>query len=118
MRFTGHDPANPIPASATAIDSSSSPASPAVTTTVDNSMVVRIAAFDDDDVTTGDAGLSGHTTITMNMSSDGTGTTSGGAGYVIQATAGDSGATTFTLTASEQSAAVTIAIAPDPAAEE
>ena len=42
----------------------------------------------------------------------GVGTVSGGAGYVMQSTAGDSGTSTFALTASEQSQTLTIAIAP------
>jgi len=114
MRFTGHDPATPIPTVASAADSSGTPTSPAVTTTADNSMVLRLGAFDDDDVNDGDTGLAGHTSINMNRSDTGLGTTSGGAGYVIQPTAGDSGASAFALTGSEQSMTVTLVIAPAP----
>jgi hypothetical protein len=43
----------------------------------------------------------------------GTGAVSGGAGYVRQATAGSSGTSTFSLTASQEARMLTIAIAPD-----
>ena len=46
--------------------------------------------------------------------SGGTESVSGGAGYVKQPSAGGSGTSTFSLTASEQYRTVTIAIAPDP----
>lgn len=114
MRFTGHDPADPVSDVAMAVDTSSTPLSPAVTTTTDNSMVLRLGAFDDDDVNVGNAGLSGHSTIAMNASGSGVGTTSGGAGYVLQPAAGGSGVSNFTLTASEEGLTVTLAINPDP----
>lgn len=65
MRFTGHAPTDPINAWSASGESSSTPTSPAVTTTVDNCMIVRLGAFDDDDITEDDPGLSGHTAITM-----------------------------------------------------
>jgi hypothetical protein len=65
MRFTGHDPASPIADSATDTDTSSSPNSPSVTASVDGTMILRLGAFDDHDVTIDDTGLSSHTTITM-----------------------------------------------------
>ena len=43
-----------------------------------------------------------------------TGGVSGGAGYVNQPNAGDSGASTFSLTESEESRTLTIAISPAP----
>jgi len=114
MRFTGHDPANPINVSSNVGGSSSSPSSPAVTTSVADTMILRIGGFDDDDVSVGVPGLSGHTAITMGNSDTGNGTCSGGAGYLIQSTAGSSGTSTFSLTRSEQYRAVTIGIAPAP----
>ncbi len=114
MRFTGHDPASPVNATAVDTGSASSPNSPAVTTSVDNCMVLRIGGFDDDDMTIGDTGLTGHTTINMDENKSGAGTVSGGAGYVMQATAGDAGTNSFALTASEEYVTVTIAIAPAP----
>jgi len=69
MRFTGHDSANPIHISSTAGESSSTPTSPAVTTTLSNCLILRLGAFDDSDINTlpepGNPGLSGHTAITM-----------------------------------------------------
>jgi hypothetical protein len=43
----------------------------------------------------------------------GTGTVSGGAGYILQPTSGDSGTSTFSLGSPNQSQTLTIAIAPD-----
>jgi len=114
MRFTGHDPAAPI--NATQVlggDANPSPPSPAVTTTVANTMILRIGGFDDDDINVDDTGLAGHTDITMDESSSGNGTCSGGAGYKQQSAIGDSGTSTFSLTGWEQYRTVTIAIAPD-----
>ncbi len=68
MRFTGHDPTDPINDWSAGGDSSSTPASPEVTTTLDNCLILRLGAFDDDDITIDDPGLSGHTAITMNES--------------------------------------------------
>ena len=73
-----------------------------------------IGGFDDDDITASNPGLSGHTAITMNRSDSGSGTTSGGAGYLIKAATGASGTSTFALTASEEYRGVTIGIAPAP----
>ncbi len=64
MHFTGHDPANPINAYSIFGQSSSTPISPAVTTTVNNCLILRLGAFDNDDITEGVTGLTG-TTITM-----------------------------------------------------
>lgn len=75
MRFTGHDSTSPSPINGTpvpATDNSQYPTSPEVSTTVNNCLILRLGAFDDDDVTTlpepGDPGLSGHTPITMDES--------------------------------------------------
>jgi hypothetical protein len=65
MRFIGHDSGNPIDDYSTYGESSSTPTSPAVTTTVDNALILRLGAFDDDDITEDDPGLPGHTAITM-----------------------------------------------------
>lgn len=73
MRFTGHNSTNPINASATSGQTSASPTSPAVTATVDNCLILRLGAFDDDDITVDNPGLSGHTAITMDESASGTG---------------------------------------------
>ena len=116
MRFTGHDPANPInvAAQSNGFSESSSPPSPSVTTTVADTMILRIGGFDDDDITVGNPGLAGHTAITMDKSKVGNNNASGGAGYTMQSAAGASGTANFALTALEQWLTVTIAIAPAP----
>ena len=114
MRFTGVDPSNPIDASANTGGTSSAPTSPAVTTTVTDTVVLRLGGFDDDDINTGAPGLSGHTVINMGDSGNGGSTASGGSGFVLQPAAGNSGTSSFDLTNSEQYRAVTIAITPAP----
>ena len=114
MRFTGHDPASPINASANSGGTSGAPSSPTVITTVDDALVLRLGGFDDDDITAGAPGLAGHTAINMNDSGNGPSTTSGGSGHVLQPAAGDSGTSSFSLTSSEEYRTVTIAIAPAP----
>ena len=116
MRFTGHDSAGPINTSQVAQGTSSSPTSPSVTTTVADCLILRIGGFDDDDITADSTGLSGHTDITMDKSNSGNGTCAGGAGFVQQPAIGDSGTSTFSLSANEQYRTVTIAIAPDTSA--
>ena len=115
MRFTGHDPTAPINASAAQGGNSGSPECLSVDTTVANALILRIGGFDDDDITVDSPGLSGHTPITMDKSSSGSGTCSGGAGYKEQAAIGSSGIAEFSLTETEQYRTVTIAIAPDSA---
>lgn len=83
MRFTGHDPNDPINDWWAGGESSSTPTSPAVTTTVDNCLILRLGAFDGDDITVDNPGLSGHTAITMDESASGggSGVTAGLMGY-------------------------------------
>jgi hypothetical protein len=72
MRFTGHNAANPINASYMDGQKNITPTSPAVTTTVNNCLILRMGAFDCNDVNTlpepGNPGLAGHTAITMETS--------------------------------------------------
>ena len=68
MQFTGHNPDNPIKGWAANEESSINPISPAVITTVDNCIILRLGVFDDDDITLNNPGLSGHTAITMDTS--------------------------------------------------
>ena len=70
MRFTGHDSTSPIGASAVQGGSSSSPTSPAVITSSHDAIVLRLGAFDDDDITVDSPGLAGHQAITMDKSLD------------------------------------------------
>ena len=69
MRFTGHDPTDPINDYATYGESSSTPTSPDVNTTVDNCLILRLGAFDDSGITVDSPGLPGHSPITMDSSS-------------------------------------------------
>jgi type II secretory pathway pseudopilin PulG len=79
MRFTGHNPDSPINNWSANSDLGSSPTSPAVITTVDNCLILRLGAFDDDDIEVNEPGLPGHTPITMDNS--GSGTSSGTVGH-------------------------------------
>ena len=65
MRFTGHDANDPIDAYASNYGTSSSPTSPAVISTVDDALILRLGGFDEDDITQDAPGLSGHLAITM-----------------------------------------------------
>jgi hypothetical protein len=114
MHFTGHNPSAPINATATNGGYSFYPECPSVTTTVANTMIVRIGAFDDDDVFTDFSGLFDHTTITMDQSGSGNGTCSGGAGYKNQTSIGSSGTSYFLLSDwyGEEYRTVTLAITP------
>jgi len=114
MRFSGHDPVNPIDVFATDGGTALSPNSPAVSTSVDNTMILRLAGFDDDDINSDVSGLSGHVTITADQSGSSFGSASAAAGIMTQNTAGDSGTSNFELQGTEQYRAVTIAIAPEP----
>ena len=68
MRFSGHDTTDPIDISVAANSTSSSPTSPAVISTVDNALILRLGAFDDRDISVDSPGLAGHTAITMDSS--------------------------------------------------
>ncbi|MEM6330611.1 MAG: hypothetical protein AAF790_10220 [Planctomycetota bacterium] len=113
MRFDGHDPAAPLGSTATAEGSSIAPLSPAVTTSVDNCMVVRIGGFDNDRINTDATGVAGYTTITMDAPNT-IFEASGGAAYANQAVAGDAGDLSFLLTGEEEFVTVTLAIQPEP----
>jgi|GEM_PF-1109615 len=68
MRFTGCDATNPISASATNETTSSTPTSPAVTSTADCSLILRLGAFNSGSISVDSPGLSGHSPITMDSS--------------------------------------------------
>ena len=112
MRFAGHDPSGPIGQAAKAEGGSSAPGCPSVTTVVANSMILRIGGFDDDDINLDVTGLMEHTAITMDESSSGDNTCSGGAGYQQQATPGTTDSADFNLTDSEEYVILTVAITP------
>ncbi len=113
MRFEGFDPSSPLDAiGSQGGGKTSTPPSPSVTTSVANTMILRLGGFDKDKITVDDAGLSGYTTITMDENDGGPGSVSGGAAYQYQVEIGASGTDTFELTDDEQYRTVTIAIAP------
>ena len=116
MRFTGHDPNTPIGDFLTTTGNSTTPYSPPVTTKTENELILRLSGFDDDDIVLDETGLPAeHTVITMDRSNTGNrNTVSGGAGYFIQPTAGDSGGEHFRLSAREQYRSTTLAIRPAP----
>jgi hypothetical protein len=71
MRFTGHDPVNPINASAVITQAASSnPTSPEVTSTVNGCLILRLGGFDYDDIVVDSPGLPNHIPITMDESHD------------------------------------------------
>jgi hypothetical protein len=115
MRFSGHDPVTPINATST-FDTGSSKTPPvaSATTTVDNTLVLRVGGFDHEDINVDNPGLTGHTPITMDLGGSGLGACAGGAGYTTLPTAGATGTTSFALTAREEYVTGTIAIAPAP----
>ena len=115
MRFTGHDTMGPIDASVVSLGgsgTSASPPAPALTANLSGSLILRVGGFDDDDVAIGDAGVAGHTTITMNESSSGSGTCASGAAWAVRGASPSVPAANFTLTAGEQWITASIAIAP------
>lgn len=118
MRFTGHDSANPINAvSSVNTGNTNSPTCPSVDTTAADTLVLRAFGTDDDDITVDGGYPSGHTGIFVRGSAGSWGETSIGAAYTTQASAGPTGAASFSsLTANEQWGAVTIAITPTPIA--
>jgi hypothetical protein len=115
MRFAGANPLAPINVYNTAIGTSSSPQCPTVTTTEGYTMVLRLGAFDDQDVNVNNAGMQSHTTITVDRSDTGGGCVSGGAAYKTLSPPGSTGNSTFALTGSEEYVTFTVAIAPQPA---
>ena len=117
MRFSGHDTTNPINATANDGGSSLLPSInvPAVTTNIDNALILRLGGFDNKNVVVGVPGLLLHTAITMDRSNASNPLAcSGGAGYMTLTSAGSSGTSLFVLAGAlgEEYTTVTIAIAP------
>jgi hypothetical protein len=115
MRFAGANPLGPINVFNTATGTSSLPQCPSVTTTEGYTMILRLGGFDDDDITLNNAGMSGHTTITVDESDASDFSASGGAAYKSLAPPSSSGTSTFDLTGTEEFVTFTVAIAPQPA---
>jgi hypothetical protein len=114
MRFAGANTLGPINVFNTAVGTSSSPQCPSVTTTEGYTMILRIGGFDADRVNTNNAGMSQHTTITVDRSDTSGGNVAGGAAYRTVATPGSTGTANFTLTGSEEFVTFTVVIAPQP----
>jgi hypothetical protein len=113
MRFENYDPSNPLDAMEVLSGGKDyTPPSPSVTTSVINTMILRIGGFNGDKITVDDAGIDGYATITMNKGG-GKGGASGGAAYQHQLDIGSSGSETFDLTKDKEYRTITIAIAPD-----
>lgn len=108
MRFSGNNATGTFQAMSYDMGMSVNPPSPAVVTWDDFSMILRLGGFDNEQIIAGDPGLYGHTAITMASSSGGG--CSGGAGYLMQAAAGDSGVSAFTLVGDEAYVTVTLAV--------
>jgi hypothetical protein len=71
MRFTGHDATNPINISSPGGATSSNPTSPEVTTSVGCCQILRLGAFNNDDIIIDTPGLANHSPITMDESAAG-----------------------------------------------
>ncbi len=113
MRFRGHDLSSPIDATLVDFGIESSPTAPDAATSLDNCLVLRIGGFDRHDIYTDDAGMTSHTTITMDQSSTLAAAVSGGAAYSLQPTSGNTGTAQFALSAAQEFVVATIAIAPE-----
>jgi len=110
LRITG---ASGVILSATATGDTSTPTAPDLTSLVDNSLIVRVMAADDDDVTADPATIvSGQRGITQDISDTGNNTVTGAAVYLNQAIAGTNGTVEFTLNNGESWRTATLAIEP------
>lgn len=113
MRYTGANGTTPIHAVAPSTGTSSSPSCAAATTSMNNTLVVRIGGFARGAFTTTDnTGMSNHTSRVMDRTGTGGADVSGGAADDALPVAGTTGTANFTLTSAQEFAAVTIAIAP------
>jgi hypothetical protein len=92
------------------------PTCPAITTTTDNTMILRIGAIDSANILVDTPAMLLHTNITFDRSNTNAAAVSGGAAYASQNTAGNVGAASFTLSPlallGEEFVTATLAIAP------
>jgi hypothetical protein len=109
LRYTGVETATPINAFATAIGTSAAPTAPSVTTSVADTMVVRIFGADDNETIAPPAGNTERVNL---QSTTGTGTTSLGVADRTQAAAGVTGSAAFTYGDNEEWRAMTVALNP------
>ena len=126
MRITGNHTSIPVNASALGTGTGGSPTCPTVTTDKEDCLILRIFGADDDDRTLDGGNPADTTVISVDDTSDGLygrgyygdgyygqdggGFCTGGAARENQASPGASETATFTLTASEEWIAITIAI--------
>lgn len=113
--YSGVDTSSPIDVSGTNTGNNDTPSAPSVTTTVPNTMLVRMYAADDDDLS-GTPYPTGHTGRLNAESGPGGGTVSHGIADATQTSAGATGAADFDLSGGgEQWRAITLALkAEDP----
>jgi hypothetical protein len=111
LRYSGVNTTAPINTSGIGSGTTISPTAPSVTTTVTDTMVVRIYGADDDDLSPSPY-PSGHTGRLNIESNSGDGTCSLGVADVIRASPGATGTAAFSLSASEEWVGVTVALAP------
>jgi hypothetical protein len=115
MRFSGHDATTPIHASAAQSGKAITAPSPAVMTSIPNTMIVRLGASDGITLPVQATSLLLHTYITNDRSSNTSSMAcTGTAAYVMQPEAGSSGASSLIRTSIAGYTSVTIAIAPAP----
>jgi len=111
MRIDGQHATTPIHQKNISTGDSTEVSCPAVTTTVNDCLIIRAFGADHRDVTV-NGGWGSETNITVDESDAGNGAASGGSAYKDLATKGNSGAETNTLTDTEEWVGVTVAIQP------
>lgn len=109
MRISNQYDGNPVTTFATDNGKSQTPGCPAASTTLDDSMALRIGGFHNDEVDPDAPGVAGHTPVYMDAGSD---KVSLGTAYKIVAFAGDAGDAEFELNKSEEYCTLTLVIAP------
>ena len=112
LRITGHEVGDPVNISGVATGEDTTPQCPDVATWADDCLILRAFGADDDDITVDTGYPAGHTGLYVDASDTGSGTTSGGVAHKDQATKGATGTADFSLTATEQWVAMTVAISP------
>lgn len=114
-RFSGVDTSNPINSqSNTNTGNNQYPECLASTTTVENTLVLRIMGADDDDYSTPGNYPSGHTGAFTVQSTGRYGETHCAMAYVKQASAGSTGTASFSMTRGEQWGTITVTLTPAP----
>jgi len=112
-RFSGIDTNNPIDCqSSTNTGNSNAPQALACTTTISDTLVVRMMGADDDDYITPGNYPSGHTGAFTVRSTGTSFQTHCAMAYVIQTSIGSTGTADFSMTASEQWGTLTVALRP------